>query len=396
MDRGAAALLGSHWRLDGRPLVWAGVAAMCAMVLGDIVALYSAVQTPEPTTDYFAFWSFSRFVHAQIPAQIYDQSALHEFQITLGTHDNLPFLYPPGILLLLWPLGLLPYVVGFALWIGSTFSLYLASLWHRRSWAWVLPTLLAAPATVMCGTLGQLGFLIAGLLIGGLRVARFRPVLAGMMLGLAAVKPQFALLIPIALLAAGLWRTLYAAAATVIALVIGSSICFGWTIWLSWAEAIPRLVHTVAGMRHLFADMPTVTGNLHLLDAGTRLTAPVQLLAAGVAAWSVWCAFRAGPSRTAVASLLTAAFLATPYALIGDLPLITGAVVLLVEDRLFAGRTFRTGELAVLGLAIWLPYLMLSCTRFPLSVAVPLLLHAMARASATPASRLSSSAVPAG
>src|SRR5579875_2517041 len=110
VDGCATALLGSPWRLERRPLVLAGVAALACVMLTDLVAIYSAARPPGLVSDFFAFWSASRFIHAQIPARIYDPTALHGFQVALGTDTNLPFLYPPGILLLLWPMGFLPYI----------------------------------------------------------------------------------------------------------------------------------------------------------------------------------------------------------------------------------------------------------------------------------------------
>jgi hypothetical protein len=198
-------------------------------------------------------------------------------------------------------------------------------------------------------------------------------------LGLAAVKPQLWLFVPLALVAAGLWRSLGAAAATALALMLVSSAAFGWTIWLDWAAALPRLSETLADIRpHMLTAMPTVEGNFELLGTGSHVAFLAQFAAGGVAAWAVWRAFRKGPSRTAIAALLCAAILATPYALIGDLPFITAAVVLLAQDRLLAGRTFRTVEIAVLGLAIWLPYLMIGFRPFPLSAAMIGALLAMA------------------
>jgi len=41
-----------------------------------------------------------------------------------------------------------------------------------------------------------------------------RPILAGVFIGLLAIKPHLALLFPVALIAIGAWRTLLAAAVT--------------------------------------------------------------------------------------------------------------------------------------------------------------------------------------
>ena len=319
---------------------------------------------------------------------IYDPAALHGFQVRLGVNATLPFLYPPGILLLLWPLALCSYAAAFALWIGITLAIYLASLLRRRGWALATLMVLAAPASAICAGLGQTGFLVGGLLIGGLRLARVQPVLAGLVLGLAAVKPQLVLLLPLALASAGLWRCLCAAAATALTLVLLSSVLFGWGIWWYWAAALPRLGETVVALKgKLLAVMPTVAGNAELLGAGWSIAVLVQVVAAGFAASAIWRAFRNGPGPAAAASLLAGSFLATPYALVSDLPLVTGAVLLLVQERLLAGQAFRTAEVLILGLSVWLPYLMLGFAPFPLSTAVLGLLLAVAVAAGSPQPR---------
>jgi hypothetical protein len=248
-------------------------------------------------------------VHAEPPAAIYDPAVLHGFQMRLGVNATLPFLYPPGILLLLWPLALCSYVAAFALWIGITLAIYLASLWRRRGWALATLMVLAAPASAICAGLGQTGFLVGGLLIAGLRLAPGRPVLAGIVLGLAAVKPQLVLLLPLALASARLWRCLVAAAATVLALMLLSSFLLGWRIWPEWAAAAPLLADAVAGLKStLLPMMPTVAGNAELLGAGSTVVVLVQVAAAGIAAWAIWRAFRNGPGAAAVASLLAGQF----------------------------------------------------------------------------------------
>ena len=54
-----------------------------------------------------------------------------------------------------------------------------------------------------------------------------RQVWAGILLGMATIKPQLGLLLPVALVAARQWRALAAAAATVAALVLLSAWAFG-------------------------------------------------------------------------------------------------------------------------------------------------------------------------
>ena len=380
----AAGMLGSEWRLSGRTLILAGITALAGLACADLAVLHAVTQIPGRVSDFFAFWSFAKFVHANVPAAIYDVAALHRFQVGLGVDTQFPFLYPPGILLVLWPFGLLPYPAAFALWVAASLALYVASLGERQGWAWTVPALLLAPATILCGALGQSGFLVGALLIGGLRLTACRPALGGMLLGLATLKPQFALLVPVALVAAGLRRALLTAGATGVAVITLSSIAFGPAVWVRWLAALSGFPGIISQEHGLFPVMPTVTGNLHLLGAPPPLAAIAQSAAAAAAAAAVFRAFRTGPSRPAIAALLAGAFLATPYALISDLSLPTAAAVLLVQDRFRRGRSFRTAEIAVLALTFWLPYLMIGLAPFAFSAAVVALVVPLALGACEP------------
>src|SRR5438105_147271 len=74
---------------------------------------------------------------------------------------------------------------------------------------------------------GQNGFLTATLLGGGLIFLERRPILAGVLLGLLAYKPQFGLLIPLVLLATGRWTAIAAATVTVLSACSATLIVFG-------------------------------------------------------------------------------------------------------------------------------------------------------------------------
>jgi hypothetical protein len=96
------------------------------------------------------------------------------------------------------PLAYLPYLPSYLLW-------------------------LAAPPVFFNVMYGQTGFLTGGLIGLGLVLLGRRPILAGILVGLASVKPHFGVLIPLALIAGGYWRV-FAAVATMAAIVV-------WAWW---------------------------------------------------------------------------------------------------------------------------------------------------------------------
>jgi hypothetical protein len=184
--------------------------------------------------DFMAFWSAARLALAGRPEAAFDGTAIAAIQ-----HQAVPFLpniwypwhYPPTWLLVVEPLGRLPYPAALAVFVLST-----AALWallvrqilpDRR--AWIVAA--AAPAGLIGVFDGQNAFLTASLAGFALLWLDRRPFAAGIMIGLLAVKPHLALLFPLALLAEGRWRSIAAAAATVLALSAASLWAFGWGTW---------------------------------------------------------------------------------------------------------------------------------------------------------------------
>jgi alpha-1,2-mannosyltransferase len=108
--------------------------------------------------------------------------------------------------------------------------------WFRRSaWTEVNPLwlvlALAFPAVFINLGHGHNGFLTAALIGAALVTLDRRPLLAGVLLGLIAYKPQFGILFPLVLAATARWRTFAAAAATVAALALITTLAFGISVW---------------------------------------------------------------------------------------------------------------------------------------------------------------------
>ncbi|HEY0300097.1 MAG TPA: glycosyltransferase family 87 protein [Rhizomicrobium sp.] len=115
--------------------------------------------------------------------------------------------YPPYFLLIAAPLSALPYLAALAVWQIATALLYLGALWLllregplARDPLWPLAAL-GFTAVFVNLTHGHNGFLTAALFAGGLALLDKRPVAAGVLFGLLAYKPQFAVMIPLVLVA---------------------------------------------------------------------------------------------------------------------------------------------------------------------------------------------------
>ena len=357
--------------------------AMLAVVCGTlfvvyvekILTLYHAGST-KAFGDFFALWSYGRLAAHHSAAELYDMGLLHARQVALGMPpaEHNPFPYPPTAILLFLPLGRIAYPLAYLLWTAGTFGLFLwailATCW--RSPAIVLPVLIA-PTTTLAMSAGQTGFLSGALLIAGMRLAASNPVLSGILIGCLSFKPQLALLVPVALVAAGLWRCLASAALTAIGLALATTLVFGGAVWPAWLAMLPNYAHLFDGDMVVLKFMPTVEANLRLLGIAPRLAQLGQAGAAVAVAVVIWRSFRQGPTATSVAALLVGTFLCTPHALIYDTPMLAGALVLLVRARLDTGRGFKAAERAVLALSVLFPFVM-TFRGIALPVSTPVLL----------------------
>ncbi len=352
----------------------------------------------------FLAWSWSSFIHqAAAPVKIYNPTALYAFQHAMDHSFAAPqpFAYPPPFLLLIWPLGLLPQVPAYLLWIGVTLPLYLWVCWYRP-WGWRTAALgLLIPSTVVVVLNAQNGFLTGALMVGGCRMVDRRPVLAGVLFGLLAFKPQFGLLVPVALVSAGAWRSIVAAVATVLLTALASSAVFGWSMWWALPRAMQGLSRTVAASPKVAHLSPTVTAAMHTLGSGTDATTAAQVFSGLLTAGAVWLCFRRGFGRLPVAALLVGLFFTTPYAFLTDLPVVGYAILSVVIDRHEMGDPFGPVEIVVLIMAVLLPYLMVEST-MPWGALVLVLLfgliirrwYAELRRSALPGSSIVFASVP--
>ena len=368
------------WRPGSRKFRLLGV------VLVTLFAGYAAIYltlaftsgSPQAFGDSFALWSWGRFAIAHAAAAIYDPAELHAAQLALGmpAGDEYPFAYPPSFLLVLWPMGLLPYRLAAATLTLGSLALF---LWATIGRGWRVASLLAAlamPTTTITIVSGQSGFLAGAMLAGGLRLAASRPVLAGILFGLLTYKPQLGLLVPVALAAARLWRTLLAASLTALALVCATAALFGSEVWAAWLAALPQYSRQFAAQSSdILHLMPTVLAGLLRLGISPGAANAMQWVATAAAAVMVWAAFRRGPTPLAGAGLLVATFFATPYAFVYDMPVLATAIVWIVEERRRNGDAFTSLEMLILLLAAVLPMTMPAGTsHFPLAPAVLALL----------------------
>ena len=310
--------------------------------------------------DFWALWSYGQILHTDGATALYDPVRLHALQVGLGMDetDFNPFPYPPMFLLLIWPLGLMPFGVGFVVWTGVTLGLF---LWAAcAGWRWV-PLALVLPVTTLGIISGQSGFLAGALLLGGFRALE-RPWWAGLSLGLLTYKPQLGVLVPVALLALGAWRVIGAASLAALALAGAATALFGAGVWAAWLSALPQYARFFAAKSLRYELMPTAGAGLTMLGVpGVPFWQAVIFL---VMAACVWHAYRGGPSPRASLILASATVVATPHAFVYDTPMVAGAALFWLASL----RGLGWGSFAILALALTLPPLMIWSPAVPLGL----------------------------
>jgi|HubBroStandDraft_1064217.scaffolds.fasta_scaffold00390_18 hypothetical protein len=321
--------------------------------------------------DFFAFWAYAHFIQALPAVEIYDLETLQAFELAMpgGFDAFYPCVYPPILLLLVWPLGALGYLPAYGVWMSVTFAAYLAAV----AWGdWRSPRLwlaLSAPSSVLEIISGENGFLTAALMIGGFRLMGRWPFLGGVLVGGLAFKPQFLVLVPVVLLAGRRWRSLAGLTASVLGLVTASAAAFGPSIWLRWLQTAPRVSPLFAENLPRYGHLePSVFASSIAAHLDYRLASVLQLLSIVAVVACLALVFRRGaglqaaPRPLDVAALQVGVFLATPYAFIYDLPMVTSAVATTIERCTEAARPWRQGEATVLVFGLLLPLAMFSGT----------------------------------
>jgi hypothetical protein len=309
-------------------------------------------QTPgyAPAFGHFlALWSYGKIVAGHPAADLYDIDRLHTLQVALGMAADAfnPFPYPPTAILLFRALALLPYQMSYVIWTLGTLALFVWAVVSTCSRLAVsVIGVIVAPVSIGCIASGQISFLAAALLIAGVRLAGRRPILGGVLIGLLAYKPQMAILVPIAFAAAGYWRAFAAACVTVTVLALIATVGYGAGVWADWLAMLPAYAAVFDHDHVHMALKPTIMANLQLAGVSLQAAKTIQGVVAVAVAALVWRCCRRGAGRLATAALLVGTVLATPHALIYDLPIVAAAMALLFQERMLTNPVFSLGEVA--------------------------------------------------
>jgi hypothetical protein len=302
------------------------------------------------STDFLNVYAAGKFVLEGAPVSAYDWPTHRAMEIRVLGYDFKGYYgwhYPPFYLFVAATLAVLPYAAAHAGWSAVSFLPFAAAVRASAGSSAGYLLALSAPAFLANVLVGQNGFLTAALIGFALAFLEKRPVLAGVCLGILTYKPHFGILFPVALAAAGYWRSFFVAAATAGVLALASIAAYGFEPWLAFARWLPVTSQAflsegraeIEKMQSLFALLRT----LGVPEAGAWIGQGLLSCAIAAAIWAVW-SNRAHDPALKAAALGAGALLATPYIYLYDMVTITIPMAFLIG--LGMSRGFLRYEIA--------------------------------------------------
>ncbi len=303
--------------------------------------------------DFRVFWAASKLAYSGSVMSTLDVEQLASVH-QVSEEKWMPWIYPPGFLIVLTPLGALNFSTA---WLVFTLVSLAASLIAIRPFSGgLVPVWLGfglAPALLPNLTTGQTSVLWTAGLVGALALLRDnRQVLAGILIGLLTLKPQLGLLIPIALIASGAWRTFFSAAATTILISVLSTMMSGIDYWYRLKALLDQQVVFVRAA----IDENDLMISGYSVFAGIGLPEPLALglqwclaLMAAFAVFVAWRSPKIGFDLRA-ATLLLGIAMSTPYLWFYEATLIAPAGLFLLR----AGVLSESSAGLILAGLMWL------------------------------------------
>lgn len=262
---------------------------------------------------------------------------------------NVPaiFSYPPTTLLPAVALALLPYPVALGLWSALQAGLFTTALLLATRGFLSTPVAvfvaLASPSLALTLPWGQFGSIVAALMTLGILLVDRRQLLSGVLLGLIAVKPQFGVLVPVALLAGRHWRAFLAAGASMTALVVLSLLLVGLRGWEDFVSiALPAQIAITSDPANYVPIAHSIRDRLILMGVEPPAARAAQIATAMLALVAVAYAFWRDLAPAHRLFVLAAATMAAlPYVAVYDQAIVAIAALALVaharQDALTLG-----------------------------------------------------------
>ena len=330
-----------------RTRLWA-VAGLWTGLLLTGFNLYAAAVTYIPEfrvrNDFRLVYGAALTAWRQGYAHLYDLDAQRQTVEGLGAGTYWsPFLNPPPLVWLATPFTAVPFEVAILLWtvlivLAALFAWWVAAPGGRLTRSAHLALFVGLFPTAFGLMVGQPVALVAAAVAGSWWLAeRNRPVLAGLVLSLTAIKPQLALLVPLCLLVSGHRRMFAAWLVATAVMGVAALVLLGADGLQRYREVLALASQWEPTRRY------AISGPLGL---GPQVYA-VEVIVVGLALAAAWRQRGLGTARP-IATGLVASLLFTPYVGFQDFAVLVVAGWLLIRS----GASVAQTALLVVGYAL--------------------------------------------
>ena len=339
-------------------LIFATLFVLCAFTAFHFA--YSGTIAP----DFVSYWAAGRLTVQGHPALAYDIAAHRSIeQQIVPTVGYLPFVYPPPFLFAVLPFGMAPFSIAFAAWILITAALYIAATRRIIDLRFALAQAAAAANFIV----GQNGFLTCAIFVRGTALLASRPFLGGLILGLLSLKPQLAVLVPIALLAGREWRAIAGGALCSLLLAAVGLLLLGTASYEGFIGMIGHFSRWLGDGRWRWGEIASLYAMLRFFGVNQALALAIHFCLALVAAVMTGYAWATKSDRR-VAILAASSLLASPYVFTYDGLLL----VMPLADLMRRGKSRAFGLIWLLSLLPVIGYFRPFPNTIPLAAMVSL------------------------
>ena len=315
-------------------------------------------------SDFFQFWAGSRLLfEGSDPydrvqwARIYAREASGPLAMLALTGRSA---YPPWSMIVLLPLGALPFAAAAATWLIAQVTLVLWALLAlarsagcaRRELVLLLGIAAAfQPLWLIVGGGNITGFMFAAFVVALLATLRGRPIVAGVALALLAVKPHLFLLAVPALFAVApppARPRIAIAGSIALALLVAVTLPFGSSLFGEWLASAADLQRTTGSNATVWTIGRVLPGGAVVGAALATYAVAVLIL------W--WRAARRGPLELVAGAVPISLFVAPHGWSYDQVLLLVPLVVILRDIGTMTDRRRIAALLAVAAIAVVLPW----------------------------------------
>jgi len=286
--------------------------------------------------DFTCFYIAIQFLDQFSLAEMYDADKYVKFMQNSVDDDEILYhwFYPPHYILQLYVFGFqfLSFAASKAIFIGTEYFLLIATLYiicknkaHRVN---IIFFIMATPLCLIALGISQNSFYSLSFLIIGLYCIDKKPILSGLCFALLTYKPQFAILIPIALLLTSNYRVFFYAALFFLLQVIASIVIFGIEPWVAFFQTthnVWSLMHSNQMPVHIMSSHFSAFTSLNLSLEYTKILSLFSFLCIASIALYFW--YTRKGDHLAKAILCAGICLGTPYIFHYDMIILIGSVV---------------------------------------------------------------------